>query len=159
MDVRGRFTFEQVRNGVVIARDTTYNTIITDGIAKVLDAAFGGATAVNPWYIGLINNSPTPTLLTTDTLASHSGWSELVPSTDYTGNRKEWVDAATSGRTKGTTSVASFTILTTQTIYGMFVCSVASGTTGYIWSEGAYDAVKPVVASDVINATYEIEIA
>ena len=159
MKVIGRFGFEQVRNGVIIARDTIHNTVVTEGVAAALDAAFGGDSQITPWYIGLINNDPVPTLLVGDTLASHSGWTEVVPATGYSGNRKEWVDAATSGRVKGTTSVATFTMSATYTLYGMFICSVATGTTGTIWAEGAFDAVKPVVSTDVINATYEIEIA
>ena len=41
----------------------------------------------------------------------------------------------------------------------MFIASVNTGTGGVIWSEGAFDSVKPVVASDIINATYEVEFA
>jgi len=159
MKYKGTFTFEQVRGGVVIAKERLSNLIITEGVASVWDVAFGGATAVNPWYIGLINNTPAPTLLATDTLASHANWTEIVPGVGYTGNRQEWVDAATIGRVKGTTSVAAFPILATATLYGMFIASVATGTSGVIWSEGAFDSVRPVIASDTINATYEIEFA
>lgn len=159
MQLKGRFTFEQVRNGVVIARDKTPNMVITEGIAEVLDAAFGGVAASSPWYIGLIDNDPAPTLLTTDVLGG-SGWTEIPYTTGYAETeREEWIDASTSGRIKSTTTVATFNMLGTYGIYGMFLCNAATGTTGVIWSEGAYDAVKPVVSTDVINATYEIEIA
>ena len=69
------------------------------------------------------------------------------------------VDTATSSRVKVTTSVAVFTISATASIYGLFLASATSGTTGVIWSEGAFDVVKPVVSSDTLNATYEIEMS
>ena len=156
MDYKGTFTFEQIRDGVVIAKERFSNLIITEGVASIWDTSFGGGVAIDPWYIGLINNSPAPTILVTDTLASHANWTEFI---DYTGTRQEWVDAATVGRLKGTSSAAAFPILGTATLYGMFIASVTSGTVGVIWSEGAFASVKPVIASDVINATYEIEFA
>jgi len=153
---KGYFTVEHVRNGVVIAKERFSNLVTNEGVANLFDAGFGGATAVDPWYIGLINNSPTPTILTSDTLAAHSGWTEF---TSYSGTRQTWIDTATASRVKVTTSVAVFDISATASIYGLFLASVTSGTSGVIWSEGAFDVVKPVVSSDTLNATYEIELA
>ena len=157
--INGVFGFQQVRNGVVIAEEKFRNTVVDEGVANLFDAGFGGVAATDPWYIGLISNTGSPVLLTTDTLASHANWTEIVPTTGYTGNRQEWNEAATASRVIGTTSVSAFPILLTATLYGMFICSAATGTSGVIWSEGAFAAVQPIVNGDTINATYELEMS
>ena len=148
------WTVEHRRSGVLLAKQEFENASVDEGIANLFNAGFGGGSVVNPWYIGLVNNSPTPTLLTTDTLASHSGWTEF---STYTGNRQEWVDAATASRIKGTTSSAVFAITGTVTVYGMFLCSAATGSSGTLFSEGAFSSTISAVNGDTINASYSIQ--
>ena len=89
LNYKGYFTVEHVRNDVVIAKERFSNLVTDEGVANLFDAGFGGATAVDPWYIGLINNSPTPTLLTSDTLATiNTNWTEF---TSYSGTRQTWL--------------------------------------------------------------------
>lgn len=153
LGLKGVFSFELVRNGLVIAKFGVKNATVDEGIANLFDVTFGGTTASDPWYIGLINNTPTPTLLTTDVLGT-SNWTEF---TNYTDDRKEWVDAATSSRVKGTTSAAAFSILGTATLYGMFLTNVDTGTSGTLFSEGAFSSTIPVVSADTVNASYSIQ--
>jgi len=152
------FMVEQIRNGKVIARRRGFNGVTVVGKNHMLDVVFGNSspvTQVNPWYIGLINNSPTPVLSENDTLASHSGWTEW---TSYSGNRKAWDDENAASKIKGTTSVSAFTISATGTLYGILVCAVASGTSGVLWATGAFDSTLPVVNTDVINVTYGVRL-
>ena len=152
----GTYGYQQLRNGIIIAEENFTNLMTDEGVANLWDVTFGGTVASDPWYIGLIDNSPAPTILTTDTLVAHSGWTEF---TNYTGNRQTWVDAPTASRTKGTTSVAAFPILGTAELYGMFIANVATGTAGLIFSEGAFDSTKPVINGDIINATFSVQMA
>ena len=103
--------------------------------------------------MGLINNSPAPTLLAGDTLASHSGW---VESAAYSGNRKEWDDENAVAGVKGSTSSSTFNINATVTIYGIFICEVDTGTSGLLWSEGAFSAPVGLVSGDDLKASYSI---
>ncbi len=133
-----------------------FNGITVVGKNHLLDVVFGNSspvTQVNPWYIGLIDNSPTPTLSENDTLASHAGWTEF---TSYSGNRKAWDDANAASKIKGTTSVSTFTMTAGGTINGILVCAVASGTSGVLWATGSFDTTATVVTSDDLKITYGI---
>lgn len=152
------FMVEVVRKGRVVARRRGFNGVTVVGKNHMLDVVFGNSspvTQVTPWYIGLINNSPTPVLSENDTLSSHSGWTEW---TSYSGNRKAWDDANAASKIKGTTSVSAFTISATGTLYGILVAAVSSGTSGVLWATGAFDSTLPVVSTDVINVTYGVRL-
>jgi|TARA_R110000751_G_scaffold295739_3_gene404440 hypothetical protein len=138
----------------VVGMANGHNDLTIVGKNHALDVVFGAAapvTQIDPWYIGLIDQSPTPTLAEADTLASHAGWTEL---TDYAGNRKEWDDADAAAKVKGTTTVSQFDINATKTVHGIFVCSVATTTTGVLWATGSFDTTLPVVSGDELKITY-----
>lgn len=154
--IHNPFNAEHWRKGKLIARHKGMNGITTEGKNFILDVMFGKGTPetqTDPWYIGLINNSPTPSLADGDTLASHSGWSE---SSDYSGNRKEWSDADASAGSKASSSTSDFAIDATVTIYGIFVCGVATGTSGKLWTTGAFTAPIALVNGDTLKVNYTI---
>ena len=155
---RNPFIAQLVRKGRVIATTGGHNGVTIVGKNHMLDVVFGAAspvTQIDPWYIGLINQSPTPTLAEADTLSSHSGWSEF---TSYSGNRQAWTDADASAKVKGTTTVSTFTISATGDVHGIFVCSVATGTSGVLWATGSFDASLPVVSADELKITYGVRL-
>lgn len=152
------FIVQQVRNGRVIRTVRGRNGVTVVGKNHILDVTFGKAspvTQVDPWYIGLINNSPTPVLSESDTLASHTGWAEW---TSYSGNRKTWDDTDAASKIKGTNTAASFTINATGVLYGILIAAVASGTSGVLWATGGFDSTLSVVNTDVINVTYGVRL-
>lgn len=133
-----------------------FNGITVVGKNSILDTFFGAAspvTQVSPWYIGLINNTPTPTLSENDTMASHAGWSEW---TSYTGNRQAWTDADAASKIKGTTTVSTFPITANGTIYGILVCAAATGTSNVLWATGGFDTTAPVLIGDDLKITYGV---
>ncbi len=71
--------------------------VTNEGINHILNVEFHSGTQVltGAWFLGLVNNSPGPSLDPTDTLASHAGWAE---STDYSGDRPAWTNGAASGQ-------------------------------------------------------------
>ena len=150
------FAAQLVRNGKVIKTVSGTNGVTDVGINHLFDVTFGNTSPVaqvDPWYELLINNSPTPTLAPGDTLALHTGWVEF---TGYTGNRQAWVDSNSVARVKGTTTVSTFPITATGVIYGIGVCSVATGTSGVLWATGAFDSPLSVVNTDEIRVTYGV---
>lgn len=150
------FWAELWRGNKLIMRTGGLNGIVTEGRNYMLNCMFGAGTPVSqvdPWYIGLINNSPTPSLSASDTLASHSGWSEI------TGTRQSWTDADAASGSKGTTTVSTFPMLGTYNVYGIMVCSVASGTSGVLWATGAFDSVIPVLNGDNLKVGYSVGFA
>lgn len=156
----GTYDFEVLdESGIVIARRKTRNLITTEGANLLWQVMFAGVAASDPWYVGLIGSVPTPALAITDTLASTPGWDELIPGTDYTGNRQAWDDAAAASRTKTSATNAAFPILTTKTVYGAFLCNAATGTTGTLFSEGAFSVALPVIAGNTVNVVYSVQLA
>jgi hypothetical protein len=153
---KGLFSADLYRRGRIIKRFHGHNGITIVGKNHLLDVVFGNSTPVTqitPWYIGLVNDTPTPTFAEADTLASHAGWSEF---TAYTGNRKAWDDANASNKIKSTTTVSTFTFSSGGTINGIFIASVASGTSGILWSTGSFDETVDVATSDELKVSYGI---
>lgn len=133
-----------------------HNDITTVGKNHLLDTVFHEGTPVTTWYIGLVDNAAFASFLVTDTLASHSGWSELVPGTDYTGDRLEWNEAAASAGSITSSSSTTFPMLTTKTVYGILIASVASGTSGVLFATGAFDSTISVVNGDDLKVDYTV---
>jgi hypothetical protein len=162
----GTIEYMHGRNGQILRRGRSHNGITTAGFNYMLDCMFGAAVPVSqldPWYIGLINNTPSPTLLATDTLVSHSGWVELVPGTAYTGNRQTWADADAALSAKSSSSVATFPIIATVSAYGMLLCSEdAQGdddADDILWATGAFDAVLDLINGDDLKVSYGLSMS
>ncbi len=127
------------------------------GLNHVLASEFTGGGIVSTWYIGLINNSPTPTLAGADTLASHAGWSETA---SYSGNRPAWTNGAVSGQATTNASTVNFAMTGTVTVYGLFICSAASGTSGTLWCTAAFTGgTQAVNNGDTLQTTMTISAA
>ena len=103
------------------------NLVVDEGLNHQLDLLFESSTSqIDPWYIGLTDS--TPTVDATDTLGSHTGWAEV---TDYTGDRKEFVNTRSNQTVDNSASKASFAInADSTTVGGAFICSATSGNTG-----------------------------
>jgi len=153
LGLKGRFNIQVRKNGLLVAERIIDNTVVDEGVAQLFDSGFGLTAALSTWYIGLIDNTPTPTINTTDTLASKA-WTEF---TTYTGTRPVWNNLSTVSRTIGTSAASPFPITGSGTLYGMFICSVTSGTAGILWAAGAFTSTLPVTSGSTINATYTLQ--
>lgn len=152
----GSFFAKLYRAGKLIQEFSGHNDITTEGKNHLLDVVFSSGSAVATWYIGLIDNALFSALLAADTLATHTGWSELIPGTDYTGNRQAWVEGAASGGSKTSTSDSTFPILTTKTVYGIMLASAATGTSGTLMATGGFETVINVQNGDSLKVSYTI---
>jgi len=140
-------------NGNLKWKDTAKNLVVNEGLNHVLDVQFHGATQVSTWYVGLKN---TGAVAAGDTLASHGTWSE---NSNYTGNRKEFVEGAASGQSLSNSgNAASFAInADSQTIAGAFLCSAETGTSGTLFSAADFTlGNKSCDDGDTLNVTYTI---
>lgn len=125
------------------------NLVTTAGKTDIIDKYFKGSAYTAGWYLGL---KGTGAAAVGDTLASHAGWAEVNP---YTGNRSAITFGATSGGSNTATAV-SYAITGTATVAGAFVCSVASGTSGTLYSAGDYGTSRNVVSGDTLNTTLTV---
>jgi hypothetical protein len=137
------------------------NLVVDEGLAYMNDTFFSGSGYTQAWYLGLISGT-TPVIDAADTLASHA-WTEVPVTTGYSGNRKAVTfGAATEADPSVCTGGAvSFAMLDTYVVSGAFLCTVASGTSGVLFSASEFEAPgdRSVVSGDTLNVTYTFELA
>ena len=133
------------KHGNVKWADTIHNLVTNAGLDHLLDVALSGGSQDTSWFVGLTDG--TPTAAAGDTLASHSGWTEV---SDYDEeNRVSWVDGGVSGQSVSNAgSPAVFTIDDTVTVGGAFLASVNSGTSGILYAVGAFTAGDKALSDD-----------
>lgn len=149
------------KDGNLKWEDTAHNLVVNEGLKDMNDKYFSGVTYSAAWYLGLVNNSPSPTYAAGDTLASHATWDET---TSYSGNRKAVTfGAATTADPSvisNSASPAQFSMTGTVTVAGAFLASVATGTSGILFSVSTFQSpgARSVVSGDTINVTYQFSL-
>lgn len=131
-------------DGTLKWQDEIRNLVVTEGRNDLLTKYFKGSSYTAAWYVGLTDAAPLGELAG-DTLASHSGWTEVNP---YSGNRPALtLGTAVSGSIDNSNNKATYSITGTATVGGAFVCSAASGTSGVLYGVGAFTGGDKTVGS------------
>jgi hypothetical protein len=151
------------KDGNLKWEEKTHNIVVNQGLQYMNTQFFKGVSYSAAWYVGLVNNSPTPSFSANDTLNSHGGWSESVA---YAGNRKAAIfgTATTAGPSviSNSANTAQFVMNNTVTINGAFLCNVASGSlvTDVLFSVAAFQSPgnRSVVNGDTLNVTYQFSL-
>lgn len=164
----GVFTVEcRDLNGNLKWTDTFHNLVVNQGLQDMNSKYFTGSGYTAAWFLGLVTGPGSGTTFSAgDTLASHGatgsgGWTE---NTNYTGNRKAVTfGTATTADPSVITNSASPSVFTmnanAQTIAGAFLCSVASGTSGVLFSAGDFTGGDKIVDSgDTLSVTYSFSL-
>ena len=144
-------------DGQVKWTDTFHNLVMNEGVQDMNTKYFKGAAYTASPFLGLVTGPGSgTTFAAADTLASHAGWTE---STAYAGSRKAvtFGTATTANPSVITNSASpsSFVMNATVTIAGAFLCTVASGTSGVLFSAGDFTGGDKLVDSgDTLNVTY-----
>ncbi len=136
-----------------------HNLVVNQGLQDMNAKYFKGSGYTAAWYLGLVTGPASGTsFAASDTLASHAGWTEY---TDYSGNRKAvtfgTATTADPSVIDNTASASSFTISGSGgVIAGAFLCSVATGTSGVLFSASDFQSPgdRTVVSGDTLNVTY-----
>jgi len=137
---------------------TEHNLVVNEGLQDMNTQYFKGSTYSASFFLGLITGPGSgTTFAAADTLASKA-WTEY---TDYSGSRKAvtfgTATTADPSVINNSASPASFTISGAGgTVAGAFLCTVASGTSGILFSESDFQAPgdRVVVSGDTLNVTY-----
>jgi hypothetical protein len=134
--------------------DTIHNLVTTEGLNKYIDACLKTGLASPAWYVSLVKATTTG-YAAGDTLASHGGWTEGEPGTDWTGNRITFTPGTiAAGSVDNSGSKAVFPILGSLTIKGALLCSAATGTSGTLLGVGAFSGGDKAVANgDTLSVT------
>jgi hypothetical protein len=154
LPLRGAYYIEHRNSdGKLIGLYRVPNGIVDVGMNDLLDVHFGASSQHTAWYIGLIDNSGYTGVSNSDTLASHTGWTEATP---YSGNRVAWSVGSASSRSISNSSTADFSITSSATLKGIFVTDQASGTTGILWSTALFSSTVSVQNGDTLKITYTV---
>lgn len=147
------------KDGKLKWEDQMHNLVVNEGLQDMNTQYFKGSAYTAAFFLGLVTGpGSSTTYAAADTLASHAGWTEF---TNYSGSRK----AVTFGTaTTADPSVISNSASPSQfsitggggTVAGAFLCTVASGTSGILFSEADFQSPgdRVVVAGDTLNVTY-----
>jgi len=141
------------------------NLVVNTGLAYMAGSALTSVTAITTWYIGLYGAGASNTPAAGDTMASHAGWTEVVPYSNATRVACTFATATTANPSVATNSasVAAFTINATSTVGGAFLTSgsAKSGTTGTLFSAADFSSPgdRSVVSGDTLNVTYTLSLA
>jgi hypothetical protein len=135
-----------------------HNLVVNEGLQNMNTEYFKGSTYSASFFLGLVTGPGSgTTFAAADTLASKA-WTEY---TDYSGSRKAvtfgTATTADPSVISNTASPASFTISGAGgTVAGAFLCTVASGTSGVLFSESDFQSPgdRVVVSGDTLNVTY-----
>ena len=139
-------------NGKLLRRDEGENLIVDEGLNFIINTALSGDTQDTTYFVGL---KDTGTPAAGWTLAS--GLSEM--SSIYTGNRPAWTEnnVANNEEVSNSSSPASFSITGTDTVFGAFLSTVDSGTSGtLIGAKDFTGGSQAVNNGDTLNVTYTI---
>jgi len=142
------------KDGNLKWKEDYHNLVVTAGRNALLDNTFNAAAGSTAWYVGL-KGTGTPDAA--DTLASHGTWSEINP---YSGNRPAWTKnaAASAGAMSNSSAKAVFTINAELTVYGAFMASVNTGTSGTLFGAGDFTASRAVISGDTLNIQVDLSV-
>lgn len=154
---KGTWTARCYKSDGSVKWEENWDNLITNvGLDYSLESSLAGGSQTTTWYVGLTNSSPTAN--STDTMASHPGWTE-VTNYDEAG-RPVWTPGAVSGQSVNNSgSAAVFTGSTDGTVVGgAFLVSDNSkgGSAGKLFSVGPFTiGNKTLDAGDTLEVTAE----
>jgi hypothetical protein len=137
-------------------RDGFENLVVTEGLNELLDRLCKNIPGSVAWYVGL---KGTGTVSATDTMASHAGWSELVPYSDAT--RPPFNPGTISGGSvDNSASKAVFNINGSATVAGCLLSddNTKSGTSGTLYGAGDFAASRDVQSGDTLNVQVTLQV-
>jgi hypothetical protein len=135
------------------------NAATTVGHNSLLNVGFRASTQITAWYIGLINGSGYSAVSASDTMASHSGWTEYTAYTETT--RQQWSPAAASGGVVVNSSAIVFTNGgSAGSIQGMFLASSStkSETASTLYSTAVESSPRSLAAGATFQVYYQVSL-
>lgn len=157
VSMAGVFCVKHIRDGVVLAEHELRNAITNVGKTDMLNDYLGtGGLAGGQWFFGLIDNAAFSSTNVADTLASHSGWTELL---NYSGNRPAWPAGIAANKIIDSAGNAVFTFNAAGSVKGFLVASAASGAVGILWSTVTLATLTVVAVGDkYVISSYRVTV-
>lgn len=143
------------------------NLVTTQGKNDLLDKYFKGSSYTAAWYVSLIDaDTNWSAVAAGDTAAQingSNGWDEAATTNATYSNANRvtlTLGTPSAGSVDNSASTADFTINATNSIKGAFVISnnTKDGTTGILYSAGAFAADRAVVNGDTLKVTITLTV-
>lgn len=137
-----------------------HNLVVNVGLKEMNEQFFTGSNYTANWYLGLYGAGTSNNPAAGDTMASHTGWTEVTAYSQSTRPAAVFGTATTADPSVITNanSVATFSINGTTVVGGAFLTSdnTKGGTTGVLFSAGDFEAPgdRSVVDGDSVLVTY-----
>lgn len=142
-------------DGSVRWQDTAKNLVTTEGLNHILDILFAGDTQINPWYVGLLEATPSPA----------AGWTKTeVGGADFVDydetDLQAYVDSRSNQTVTNAASKATFTIsANSSSIGGAYLASaitkaVAGGAAEILCAAAFTGGNKAADDGDTLEVTY-----
>ena len=132
-------------------REVNDNLVTNAGLNDILDKYLKGSSYTAAWYIGI---KAAGTAIATDTMASHSSWSELA---GYTQSTRPALSLGTvaSQSVDNSASKGTFSVNATATVAGAFLVtnSTKSGTSGTLYGVVDFGSSRAVISGDTLEVT------
>lgn len=158
--VTGHIAYEHWRGDRMLSKGESDNGLTNVGMNMMLGVTFHADTQLTAWYILLLSNASYSALSATDTMASHSGWTECISYSETT--RQQWTCGAASGQSITDGTAATFTINADSTVVkgiGVVSDNTKSGTSGTLWSTGLFGSDQTLMSGDQLKITYTVNIS
>lgn len=157
----GVFTIQcHDKDGLLKWEAVKHNLVVNEGLKFMNDKFFTGASYTAAWYIGLYGSGSTNNPAAGDTMALHTGWTEVTAYSQATRPVATFAAASLADPSVITNSAspAVYSINGTTVVGGAFLTTdnTKGGTTGTLFS--AADFASPgdrsVVSGDTLTVTY-----
>lgn len=156
------------KDGNLLWEDEARNTVVTSGKNLLLNTFMSGSsyTVTGP-YMGLISSVSFTAISATDTMSSHSGWTEAggTNAPTYSGTRPTAAFASASGGSIALSANLSFSITGSGTIKGCFIVlgsgavATIDNTAGTLFSAGLFSGGdQSVVNTNVVQVSYSLSV-
>ena len=138
----------------------SHNLVVNVGLADMNTRYFKGSGYTAAWYLGVFGPASSNTPSSTDTMASHAGWTEVTAYSNATRPAATFGGATTADPSviANSASPAQFLINASANVGGAFLTSGDSpgGSSGTIFSASDFAAPgdRVVQNGDVLSVTY-----
>ena len=134
------------------------NLVPATGLNHMLSSTLGETSQITSWYMGLLGNITPADGTTMATVAAN----EVTAYDEYSTSRPDYTPdgASTAKKITNAASPAVFTCSTDSTsVYGMFLASSTSGSTGVLLSAATFSTTKTLDDGETLTVTYELTAA
>jgi len=157
----GIFTVEcRDKSGNLKWQSKSHNLVVNVGLADMNTKYFKGSGYTAAWYVGIYGPASTNSPSSSDTMASHAGWTEVTDYSNPTRPLAVFGNATTADPSviANSASPAQFLITSSANVGGAFLTTgdLPGGSSGILFSASDFQAPgdRVVQNGDTLNVTY-----